>query len=1725
MSTGTQQSAKSPGYFHPFGLIPPGAARWAALLCLSVLSGWLGFQAWQPTLGPPTVPSVPQGIVSFELAGDEQTARAILDAWKQAGVKEAAWESLWWDQFLPAAYASTLAVALVMAAGVAPPGRFLGPRVGTALAWGMWLAMLCDYTENYALIKELEGTFGAYPAVAQVCAALKFLLVGLALVYLPLLGMKLLFTSPAPAGPGKPFTEVLADELGYVAARRAEVDLASTRAPESSPGPNLSPVERVRHEALEMDLVGLAFSGGGIRSATFNLGILQALASLKVLTRFDYLSTVSGGGYIAGWLAAWIRREPFGKGPAGEAVVPVVNVMHQLGPNRFEQASAARVGLNQGDVRDEEPQPIRHLRSYSRYLAPVAGLLSPDFWTLVAIYLRNVAINGMILLPGALAVVLLGRLVLAAFTSPPFVNEGAWLVVFLFLALLGLAYVSIFRQRRAFQENQSGPLPGIVTARKGGARAVFFQVVIPLLLAATVGAWLFSLTERRQGDYRPWAMLAGSVGLQGSPAGYGPLMTATVLDLRQLEPPSRLPRELRPLSSLGTGQQAFRRLARRVMGSLCLLMFVLLVVRWLVQFDETTTQHSAFFGFLLCLLGSVGVTYLALAVWHVGEGGFRLLLAFGVLATLVALGASLFALQFRWHSVGLVGGAACLGMAYGLAIWLILNYVLWGDYFTAPTSRAYTPYATATFGPPLFLLALTLAGWAEVAIVGRHLSEFEREWRSRLGSWLLLIALAWVGFFAITLYLPWVALQWKPSIKWGAIATWLLTTGAGAVAGRQVEPVRGAGVKSLVLTWLVALVPPLFLAGLLALVSLLLAELPDLGHWTGQREGDFVVEAQRTSVRWLAAWLGISVGLFAFMVRLINVNLFSLHALYANRLARCYLGASLRVTLPQGGAPTHVGDVRVADPFTDFSPDDDLPLACLRSSGLTVPDRANRKNHTYATRYTGPYTGPYPLFNTTLNLVADKDLAVQDRKGESFVLTPDYCGSQGTGYDRLPNDAEDHVLANLSLGRAVAISGAAADPNMNFHQSEAQTALMTVLNLRLGWWVENPRRRPRETVTPWDRLRSRLYGLPLRDQQWEARDAHFGAFLVQELLGRTTRDDEYVHLSDGGHFENLGVYELIRRRCRYIVVCDAAEDREDASENLANLMRLVLTDFGIRIEIDTTPIRKQGPDGLSRWHCAIGSIRYDDVDPCAVAGTLVFLRSSLTGDEPADLRNYAVNNPSFPHDSTADQFFTQDQFESYRALGYHIGREVFAEAVREMAAQAARGGTRDPRRETRHLFSALRQRWFPPPPDLDERYTEAAKQMIQFVHGQRTDDRLSHFTRDLHPELAQRSSRSQILLPDGSASSGISGQVEMAELHAVDQLLQIMEMTWLGAHLNGYHSHPMNRGWMNVLRRWTASEAFHRYWPMLRGDYSIDFVRFCERALNLTELPIKAVRLDCVQTVLGRAALDGEVLRPLGREFFREWAGQLQWYEEQAEAGPINEHLLHRLVDQARDLAVPGGAPQAWVLTTARFEGWDEMVRAEVEAAEAEDAAECAEAEAASAQIGIDAAWVDFWWTKADRTCIERATQRAEQVRTRAARLRACAEAAQAAAAPSWERPGSGYCGDYAAGIVVVHRLRGHRRLGLLFWVRGAYRSLGIGQESFEKILRTIRRELGREGRTLVTHYPGQDTSQAGRMQRGLWQSFFHDNGFRRRRPTPGIPDGSLELERRLTYPHHRAER
>lgn len=308
---------------------------------------------------------------------------------------------------------------------------------------------------------------------------------------------------------------------------------------------------------------------------------------------------------------------------------------------------------------------------------------------------------------------------------------------------------------------------------------------------------------------------------------------------------------------------------------------------------------------------------------------------------------------------------------------------------------------------------------------------------------------------------------------------------------------------------------------------------------------------------------------------------------------------------------------------------------------------------------------PMHVVNLALNLVQGDNLAWQERKADSFIVTPLHCGFR-KGYRRSVDYA-----GGISLGTAVTISGAAATPNMGYHSSLAVTFLMALFNVRLGWWLGNPAEVT--AGTPLEKLRDRVWRFPFR---WHL-DPYRGVTyhlvsprlsirpLIDEALGRTTDRNEYIYLSDGGHFENLGLYEMVRRRCKTIVVSDASCDHEHSFESLANAIRKVRIDLGIPIEIISKLRFKRvsADDTESLYYCAVGKVHYDAVDNGANPGHFVYIKPVITGKESADIFNYSRMSESFPHESTTDQWFSEAQFESYRELGQFCIKQICGSAV------------------------------------------------------------------------------------------------------------------------------------------------------------------------------------------------------------------------------------------------------------------------------------------------------------------------------------------------------------------------------------------------------------------------------------------------------------------------------
>lgn len=162
---------------------------------------------------------------------------------------------------------------------------------------------------------------------------------------------------------------------------------------------------------------------------------------------------------------------------------------------------------------------------------------------------------------------------------------------------------------------------------------------------------------------------------------------------------------------------------------------------------------------------------------------------------------------------------------------------------------------------------------------------------------------------------------------------------------------------------------------------------------------------------------------------------------------------------------------------------------------------------------------------------------------------------------------------------------------------------------------------------------------------------------MREIASNLNEKSRLVNVSDGGHIENLAGIELLRRQCKYIIIGDGEADPRHEFSGLATLVRTARVDLGYHIEISTDELRIN-KKGLCKSHWAIGRIDYPEGH-----GYLLYLKSSMTGNEDVVINQYRDSNPSFPHESTADQFFDEGQFEAYRSLGQHICESVLPPTI------------------------------------------------------------------------------------------------------------------------------------------------------------------------------------------------------------------------------------------------------------------------------------------------------------------------------------------------------------------------------------------------------------------------------------------------------------------------------
>jgi hypothetical protein len=1046
------------------------------------------------------------------------------------------------------------------------------------------------------------------------------------------------------------------------------------------------------YQALgKLDRAALCLSGGGIRSAAFGLGVIQALATHprphkvrnlfepearphavgaegrptaghaaeappqtaaaaaaaarknsvtepehSLLAQLHYLSTVSGGGYIGSWLSAWRYRASF------DAVRNNL-VGRPCGP-------------------DVEPHTLGWLRGYSNYLTPKLGALSGDTWAGAAISLRNLLLNWLIIVPAICAVILLLKMVatisIGIAVLPPLDRTAVALAV-IGAILLGIALRFATRNRPTRRVEDMRDKSGRPVGADQGtfirwdlvpatlAAGVFIQfgasnaglawveyhaIGTVLLIAAIVGAVLYALSwiaacpERR--DRKDFWLWTASGLLYGALLGIG----AYVYNLAPMD-----------------GNLLFNDLLLPVMfGVPWVLISQMLAEMIFVGLSSYQRQHDddaasqddsdsdrewlgrAAGWYLVTALGWFVVTLLIFAgslvptslgyeigKWMAPLGGVG-----GVVTAL--LGKSSLtsgpgaAAKGRKPllSTGIILGIAASLFAAALLIFLsaALDALLFNDSLVIllryPQVQILVPLGWARFA--VLLVGLVIAG-AIIRAIAKRLKT-RRWWLFVLVGPIFAAVIVTLLQIALAFLLQWPANPFAPD-PWGAFAPegWestgsiligLVIAGIGVcIASRRADLKR---------SWFLGFAPIIAILVILFVAAVL--------EWIAP-----LSYARRTGLEifspgWFAIFGPLLIGLAIAVVvtwiasSCININRFSLHAVYRNRLVRAFLGSSR----PQ----------RNPDAFSGFDEDDNLPMDALwpmKADG-TWPKR-DLKNWR-----------PFHVINMALNIVSTRHLSWQERKAESFTVSALHSGTACKAYRR--SDVYGGKKG-ISLGTAMAISGAAASPNMGYHSSPAITFLLALFNVRLGWWFGNPGSEGADTY--------RLAGpsFALRP-------------LIEETFGLTTDEAPYVYLSDGGHFENLGLYEMVRRRCRHIIAVDAGADQDYGFEDLGNAVRKIAIDLGVRIRfhgLDKIKKRpKKGIIGQGYPYHAIGEIDYPAADGCDPSdlGVILYIKAGYHGVEDAGIHAYATANPTFPHESTINQWFSESQFESYRALGFGI---------------------------------------------------------------------------------------------------------------------------------------------------------------------------------------------------------------------------------------------------------------------------------------------------------------------------------------------------------------------------------------------------------------------------------------------------------------------------------------
>ena len=541
----------------------------------------------------------------------------------------------------------------------------------------------------------------------------------------------------------------------------------------------------------------------------------------------------------------------------------------------------------------------------------------------------------------------------------------------------------------------------------------------------------------------------------------------------------------------------------------------------------------------------------------------------------------------------------------GMTIEFDLNWLLLGaGVLLAVLLLSFLLYSLATFRLPLSVIQ-----WLRL---NRY---WLRIWAQRAMGWLAFLILLAAFLGSLPLVVDALTTRGEGSLFAGILGVISTALGASGTFASHFKGGKGGALGAVLgSNWYLAAVAGLLLYGIL-LFGYSVAEA--LG-----RQGEPIVEMGRGAwqVSFLLLVLALVTGFF------VNLNYVSLHRMYRDRLMETFL------------------------PDPDKVKDNIWrPAYEANTSGLW----------TFAAKGTA---APYHLLNANVVLVDSEQAKYGGRGGDSFILSPLFCGSHATGWHRTDSYMRRGMFSGMTLPTAMAISGAAVNSDtgasgQGVTRNRLVSFLMTFLNIRLGYWAPNPQR-PNWGIAP--------------------------SFLfpgLKALRGKGMDETSLlVELTDGGHFDNIGLYELVRRRTKLIIVSDGTGDPKFTFSDFGNTIERLRVDFGVNIRFPdedfdlrhimphSASIRKDDPSDkafrekfpLAARGFAIGRIEYPGKRNSKEKdyGVIVYIKSTLTKALTADIYGYKSRYPEFPDQSTADQFFDETQIEAYRELGYRLSEGI-----------------------------------------------------------------------------------------------------------------------------------------------------------------------------------------------------------------------------------------------------------------------------------------------------------------------------------------------------------------------------------------------------------------------------------------------------------------------------------